>query len=306
MNFLRKVLLEVVNLTCNNSVAFRIFRRIGLFQAVFVMYPADSDYADYFTFRARQWFITWKPFITGVIKHPSGERSLKFAISAHVDGKDSHVDSTTMHTFHSGVEKIAKQLGASTIHFAGTLPGRLTAFRVRRGDNQRNERQATEENVIKAVTMLRATLSHGNENFVVVLGSKGYVGKGVVSGLEQLGIRVLSVDKDGVFASGRYLGDRYIQPRLPHIMLNITRPEAINAYIDPATMSNCTTVLNEVYPAPHPDVVSQMKDLGARVFHIGGVVASVAPLPFPSAYCGAVPCCAALPGTDYQVKVIEM
>lgn len=304
--FLTKIVLEVANLICNNRLAFAVFRLLDMFQAVFVMYPADKYYADTFTFGWRQSRIAWSPFIVGTIRHPSGKRSLMFAISAHVDGKDSNVGSATVRTFHQRVEKIAEQVGAKTIHFAGTLPGRLAAIRVRRGGNQKNERQATGENVIKAVLELRAARSHGSENYVVVLGSNGYVGKGVVHGLEQLGIKVLGVDKDGVYAGGRRLGDSYIQPRLPHILLNITRPDEINGYIDSAAMSKGTTVLNEVYPAFDPDVVCQIRDLGAQVFHLAGVVADVWPVPFPGAYYGAAPCCSALPGVDYQVKLVEL
>lgn len=300
MPFFKKLLLELVNFLCNNSLGLRLLGRLKLFNAVFVMYPADQTFADYYTFKTRQRFIKWKPFIVGVITHPSGVRTLMFAISAHVDGRDSGYDANDMRDLHARTELLKTLLGARSTHFAGTLPGRLSALKVRRGDSQGVEQKATVENVVQAVWR---TLGE-NRASVVILGAKGYVGRKVTEHLSEKNmLRVLAVDVDGVYEKGDRVLDVYKGLAGPHLILNITRPDAMNPYTE--EMGHETTVLNEVYPAPHPDVVASMKERGASVYHIAGVKASVWP-PFPSAYQGAVPCCAALPDEEYKVSVIKL
>ena len=292
-----KILGEVVNLLFNNRLVFAVVRQLQLFDAVFVMYPANAKFADHFTFRVRQRLITWRPFIIGMAKHPSGKRTLMFAISAFVDGKDSG-DSDGFRLLHDRVETLRQRIGATTTHFAGTLPGRFTALKVRRGVNQKNERVATQENVVGAVMQLRDLFCHKDTYPVIILGSQGYIGKEVVAQLVAKDVHVIGIDK-GVDAV------EYVKPGVPHIVVNITAPEAINQYIDSKYMDHNTILLNEVYPAPHADVVSHLHELGVLVYHIAGVEAEAIP-PFPGSYRGALPCCAAIPGEGYSVKIIEL
>lgn len=289
----------MINLVFNNWIGLTILRRLRLFQAVFVMYPADQTFADYFTFRLRQRVIKWRPFIVGMITHPSGKRTLMFAISAHVDGKDSAYEPEDLRNLHRRTERIQGLLGANSTHFAGTLPGRLSALRVRRGDNQGNEQRATVENVLKAIRFVRGT----HQLPVVILGSKGYVGRKVDESLRKTGISVTGVEKDGVYYEGERVAESYAPPTDMHLLINITRPEVVNDYID--HMGEKTILLNEVYPAPHRDVVAAMKEKGVKPCHIAGVEARVWPS-FPLSYQGAIPCCAALPGEDYDVVVIKL
>jgi hypothetical protein len=183
-------------------------------------------------------------------------------------------------------------LGARTTHFAGTLPGRFTAYRVRRGTNQKNEREATVQNVVDAILLVRVKMGHDADSPVVVLGAAGYIGRGVVERLGEVGVTTCSVDKL----------DRYTKPSCPHLLVNITTPDAINEYLSGEFIDGNTTVLNEVYPQPHPDIVEEIRQLGAGLYHISGVKAYVVP-PFPKEYNGAVPCCAALAEERYEVVV---
>ncbi len=304
MNFWIKLFLEIVNLIGNNRAAFALAKYFKIFNAVFVMYPADNYFADYFTFRARQRFIKWKPFITGVATHPSGKMALMFAISSHIDGKDEGDVNEKARDFHTKVEMLRLRLGAVTTHFAGTLPSRLTALKVRRGSNALNERVATARNVVEAILHTRSHEGHTGNHLVVVLGSKGYIGREVIKMLEAKNIQVVGVDVDGVYKEGVFWSKVYTKPTSNHLLVNITHPEAINKYIDDQ-MDATTSLLNEVYPAPHKDVIESMKEKGVKVFHIAGVKTSVWP-PFPSAYKGAVPCCAALPNETYEVAVVRL
>lgn len=304
MTFLVKFFLEIINLIGNNRVVFSVLKKLNFFDAVFVMYPADDKFANYFTFKPRQRLIKWKPFVTGMITHPSGKRTLMFAVSSHVDGRDSKYARSDLHGFHTRVDTIRNYLGAATTHFAGTLPGRLTALRIQRGLDAKNERIATVTNVMKAILQVRAEKNHDCVNPVVVLGCKGYIGREVTALLEIAGIPVINVDVGGVYQNGKLVSGKYFKPEVGHLMVNITNPEAINEYIDEHMDSN-TAVVNEVYPAPHDEVVQVMRKKGAEVYHIAGVKAAVWP-PFPSAYQGAIPCCAALGSEVYDVVVIRL
>lgn len=289
----------MINLIFNNTLGLRVLGWLKIFEAVFIMYPADQEFADYYTFRTRQRLIKWRPFIVGMITHTSGVRTLMFAISAHVDGKDSVYEPEDLRGLHASVEELRTRLGATSTHFAGTIPGRLAILRVHRYENQANEQKATAENVIKAIHFVRGDRLVP----VVVLGSRGYVGRKVAEDLKSHNIKTIGVDLGGVYHNGLCVSSNYTQPPDPHVLVNITGPEKANGYID--EMGKNTLFLNEVYPAPHPDVVQAMKEKGVDVRHIAGVKASVWP-PFPSAYQGAVPCCAALPGEDYEVLVIKL
>jgi len=300
VKILIKVFLEIANVCVNNRLVFALFKYFKVFDAVFVMYPAGYEFADHFTFRVRQKLIEWDPFIVGMIKHPSGKRTLMFAISAFIDEKDGMYEAEMLRMLHDRVCTLQKRLGATTTHFAGTLPSRFSALRIRRGDNQKNERMATQKNVTRAVMMLRKKLGHMNCNQVVVIGANGYIGKGVTEDLRNEGITVLAVDKKNPSEN-----NVYEKPSSPHIVLNIATPEAINGYVTPLHMGEGTTLLNEVYPSPPEDIVRQMRELGSKVVHIAGLTADTFPK-FPSSYSKAVPCCAGIPGEEYEVVLVDL
>lgn len=295
MYFSLKLFFELVNLVCNNRFAHASAKKQAVFDSLFVMYPAGQGFADYFTFRFRQWMIRWNLFAVNVIKHPSGSKMLVVAISSFIDKKEQAPDPEMLRLLYARSLLLKEAIGAKTLHFAGTLPGRFTQLRINRGDDQKNERIATQKNVVKAILQIRKDLGHGSSSPVVILGSKGYIGKTVTAQLAALSIIVIGIDKDtrGI----------YQKPNAQHLLVNITEPEAINGYLE--HMDDTTALLNEVYPAPHRDVVVQMKERGVRVFHIAGVLAETL-FPFPFAYQNAIPCCAANPCEEYEVKIVEL
>jgi hypothetical protein len=295
-NFVRKVGLEIVNFFCRNRLIFFLAKKFHFFDAVFLMYPANTQFADYFTFRWRQRLIKWSPFIVGVIRHPSRKRSLMFAISSFVD-KGNESDPDALRLLHDRIMYVMSAVGAKSVHFAGTLPSRFTALRVRRGDNQKNERLATASHVIKAIHRLRKEFEHGQNNSVIILGSRGYIGKNVTDDLVRQGIPVVGIDRGDSVPS--FLSD----PNKVCLIVNITAPEEINEYID--SLSEGTVILNEVYPSPHEDVITQIKSRGAKIFHIAGVKAEAFPS-FPLSYSVAVPCCAALLGEEYAIELLQL
>lgn len=290
MSFLRKVGIEVLNVFINNPLTFFVFKKFGIFQAVFVMYPANSSYADHFTFRWRQRRIKWTPFVIGMFKHPSGARTLSFAISSDENEIRASSSPDELRGLNEKALAIAEVIGAKTIHYAGILPGRMTFLRVPRPSV---EREATKSAVVIAVLSLQKKLNFPRDSKVILLGHKGYVGKEVFASLLGQGVDVVGVD----------VGDTFVVPEGMHIVLNVTKPEAINRYID--SFNHNTVLLNEVYPAPHRDIITQIKENRARAFHIAGVKAEALPV-FPASYKGAVPCCGAIPGEYYEIVFKEL
>lgn len=286
----RKLGIEVLKALISNPLTFFIFRKFKVFQAVFVMYPANASYADHFTFRWRQRRIKWVPFVIGTFKHPSGARTLSFAISSDENEIRASSSPDELRGLNERALRIAEAIGARTIHYAGILPGRMSFLRVQRPPI---EREATKSAVVLAVLALQKRLGFSRDSKVILLGSGGYVGKEVLASLLSQGVNVDGVD----------LADRLVIPEAPHIVLNITKPEAVNRYID--YFNECTVLLNEVYPAPHRDIVAQIKGRRARAFHLAGVKAKALPA-FPASYKGAVPCCGAIPGEDYEIVFAEL
>ncbi len=286
----KKILLECVNALLNNRAAFRIFRMLGLFQAVFVIYPATSQYANYFSFQGRQKAQTWRPWIVGAIQHPSGARTLLFAILSGEDEIKSDANTADLLRLHQATRDIAERIGAKSTHFAGIIPSCLKYRRVLR---QNMEQEATSIAVVKAVLELRARLGHAPEAPVVLLGYRGFVGREVMRRLTQMNLAVSGVEK----------GDKLIVPMAPHLVVNITLPEAINTHIE--SFNGHSVLLNEVYPAPDREIVERLYSNGVQAYHLAGVRAKAWPA-FPGAYRGAVPCCGAIPSEHYEVVLRKL
>jgi hypothetical protein len=287
---LRKVGIEVVNVLVNNAITFFVFKKLGLFQAVFVMYPANASYADHFTFRWRQRRIKFTPFVIGMFTHPSGSRTLSFAISADENEIRASSSPDELRGLNDRTTAIADTIGAKTVHYAGIIPGRMNFLRVPRSPV---EQEATKEQVVRAVASIKQKLDLLKVPKVILLGHKGYVGREVFATLLKQGVDVVGVD----------VGDTFFAPDEVHVVLNVTKPEAINRYID--HFNRHTILLNEVYPAPHRDILKQIKERGVSAFHIAGVKSDAFP-PFPAAYKGAVPCCGAIPGENYEIVFKEL
>lgn len=286
----KKILLECINALFNNGFSFWMFKRLGLFQAVFVIYPATSQYADYFSFQRRQKINVWEPWIVGIIKHPSGARTLSFAISSDEGDIKSDAKASDLRHMHQVTKKLAEKIGAKSIHFAGIIPGCLKYRRVSRPNT---EQEATSIAVVKAIQSLRAQRGHTPDAPVVLLGYKGFVGREVMRRLTQMNLAVSGVEK----------GEKLVAPNIPHLMVNITLPEAINIHLE--SFNEQSVLLNEVYPAPDMEIIEHLHSKGVQVFHLAGVKAEAWPI-FPNAYSGAVPCCGAIPSEHYEVILKEL
>lgn len=288
--FFRKLALEIINFPLNNRYVFELLGKFKSFDSVFIVYPASDRFAKHFAFVSRLRRNKWIPFIVGVAKHPNGSKTLILAISATNDEIMSPNQADNVSHMHERVDVIRQKLKAKTTHFAGTIPSILRRMLITRSEV---ERSATVYAVVKAIRELREKLSHTNENPVIIIGNAGYIGKDVFFKLKEQHRNVVGVEK----------GDKFQAPSIPHLVVNISAPEAIIDHI--ASCNQHTTILNEVYPAPSVSVRGALKQKGVKVFHINGVKAMAFP-PFPGEYRGGLPCCGSIPGIEYEVLVTEM
>ena len=133
---------------------------------------------------------------------------------------------------------------------------------------------------------------------IIVLGGKGFIGRRVIRMLN--GRQVISIDiVDGLGVAdwpAHLFGERVI-------VVNITVKSELDKYL--GVMWPGTIVLNETYPEPSAATLNRLTQEGCVCYHVVGVRAHALP-PFPEAYRGAIPCCAAWPSEDMDVIVRKL
>lgn len=294
----RRISVAIANGVINRELVYRIVGRInrqtGSITSVFLVYPARDDYALAYVYPQRIERIRWNPWPVGVIRQ-NGKFAIMFGVSSNDShfAKSSHVEDLAALT--ERMEKLRVLLGAKQKTFAGVLPG-LLAQRGILTDTP--EADVTATVVVQAIATLKLEAGLPPTAPVIVLGGGGFVGRRIVSllGTKQ---RVEVVDQIHGYPaelpadlSGR-----------PVVLLNVAAPGAIGEYLD--SLWPEMVVLNEVYPEPSPTEVAALTALGVPCFHVAGVKARAFP-PFPAAYAGAVPCCAAWPSDDLEPVLRRM
>lgn len=286
------------NAVINRGVVFRttgrLNRRTGSLASVFLVYPARDEYALAYVYPERIESNRWHPWPVGLIRQNG-----RFAIMFGVSSNDSHFRASRhtrdLESLVDRMENLRTILGAEQKTFAGVLPGLLA----QRGIiTDTPEADITATVVVKAIATLKQVAHLSPATPVIVLGGAGYVGRRVVAGLPAQH-RVEVVDSVHGLPS-RLPVDLH---GMPAILLNVAAPGAISDHM--ADLWPELLVLNEVYPEPSPAELAALADRGVACFHLAGVKARAFP-PFPAAYAGAIPCCAAWPSDDLQPVLRHM
>ena len=297
---LRRLALEVLNLLLNHDLVFSVVgilnKRFNFLESIFLVYPANRKYAEAYAYKRRLDTNQWSPWISGFLVQ-NGKLTIMFAISATNGHFTDAGSDQNLRMMADRMEEIKNLLGASRKTFAGTLPSILFKKRILR---EAPEADLTAEAVNQAISLVKV-----GENLldtpIVILGGGGFIGRRVLKLLGGESEKVISID----LVPGKTREDLW-----PHhlkgqriLVVNITVNNAMSDYID--LMWPGTVVLNEVYPEPKQSVVDSLTVKGCKCYHIVGVHASAFP-PFPAAYKGAVPCCAAWPSLQMKVVVRAM
>lgn len=288
----RKVAILIADLAFNHGFVIgavgALNKRFGFIASVFFDYPASDEYADYYTFGFfRKWVMGWtRPVLSGLIWF-KGKLIVKFSLAkSHPDFFASGAEDD-LRAFYDHAVKTKERLGASEVTFAGVLPGIL--FRL---SKSRDSARTTSSLVCAAVEKVFMQDGLPADFPIIGIGGAGFVGRAVGEELESNGRRFFVVDKK---VKGRETWPAELIGR-PVLVINLLADNRSLVeylpYLCPGSV-----VVNEAYPPPSADLVSQIKARGARIFHICGAEAELVLPNFPGPYRGncvikSIPCCA--------------
>lgn len=291
---LRCSILEIINFLFNHDWTFWLIglvnKKVNLIESVFLVYPANEKYALAYAYASRLRRNIWQPWLTGIMKQ-NGGIGIMFAISANNGQFSNSQNADNLKKMSERMERLRKLLRAKRKTFAGILPGILFLRRIIR---EAPEADLTATAVVKAIENVKIQELLGSDTPVIVLGGKGFIGRRVIKSLNGNTYSIDIVDCQDSDTWPAHLSGK------PAIVVNITLNNAIRGYIEDLWPG--VVVINEVYPEPSQDILKRLREKGCNCYHIVGIEASAFP-PFPAAYKGAIPCCAAWPSPEMKVVV---
>jgi hypothetical protein len=291
----RRLFTELLNLSFGHEAVYRIVgwlnSRFGLVASVFLAYPANDEYSDAYAYRFRAKTMVWAPKPIGFFWQ-DGKIGVKFAISARDRQFIDPGNKEKVRGVVERMEKIRILLGARYKTFAGILPGVIFRSRMIR---EAPEAEMTASVVVRAIEMVRTGEGLPAETPIIILGSRGFIGRKVIAGLSGKNVHGVDVaDQTGNSSWPERLKG------IPAILVNISSSSALSQYV--GRMWSGIVVVNEVYPEPSADLASGIMAAGCRCYHIVGVKAGAVPS-FPGGYEGGIPCCAAWPSEDFSPQI---
>ncbi len=267
-------------------------------KSVFLVYPAKKRHIGDYTF---DWFSQknkWNPFIIGLFRQ-KGKLGIVFAIPV---GEKDFADNSEREQLKGMVfrmEQKRKMLRAESKNFAGVLPGVLSKKDILKDTK---EGELTVVAVFRALEALVREEKLGEEYKIVILGGKGFIGRGLVkylSKIKKFNKKVFAIDVDNLDKASSIFTLLKCQKV---IVLNITKKRALSEYIK--FFDESTTVLNEVYPEPSIEELAKMRQKEVKCYHIVGLKGQVFPS-FPGAYSKGVPCCASFVSCEKDDIIIR-
>ena len=289
----RRSTLELLNIFFNHDWLFWIVgvlnKRLHLIESVFLVYPANVDYALAYVYPRRLPKVMWSPWPCGLLWQ-NGKLTIMFCVSAMNEHFVDPDEISKLRQISERMEELRNLFGANRKTFAGILPGILFSHRIVR---KAPEADLTGEMVCQAIAKVRALEELSSDTQIIVLGGRGFVGRRVVRLLDGLAHSLDRRDRDWPDASKKQRT----------IAVNVMVDGALEEYLEVIPPS--TIILNEVYPEPKPDIVAKLKGKGCSCYHVVGVRAIALPS-FPKAYRGGIPCCAAWPAKDVEVMVRKL
>jgi len=291
INHCRRIFVIFLNGLLRHDWFFRALgvlnRRFQFMESVFVVYPATEKYALAYVYRRHLDKMRWTPFIGGII-FQDGKMQIMFVISSTEKEFSDKGQKENLRTMVGRVDKIRKFLAAPNKRFAGVLPGMLLS----RGLIESSvEIDVTVEALMLALEDVKNQKGYGNVP-VIVLGGKGFIGRKLIERLNQSGVKTYCVDINGDLNWPNHLRGEAA------IVINVTRKAVLSRYL-PYFWEELV-LINEVYPEPGDQELSQLRKIGSDSFHVTGVKAKALPS-FPRAYAGGIPCCGAWPSSTMKV-----
>jgi hypothetical protein len=293
----RRLSLEILNIFINHDWLFwligAINKHIRLLEAVFLVYPANEKYALAYVYRRRLPKVMWNPWLCGLLWQDK-KVTLMFCISA-TNGQFTNPENVeNLKRAAERMEKLRQLFSVKRKTFAGILPGILHSKEI---IHDAPEADITAVAVSQAIDLVKIQESLGDHSPIIILGGKGFIGRRVVRLLNKQNI--YSIDS----LDGQDSKDWPSINERQGIVVNITLSNALKDYLD--VILPGMVVINEVYPEPTLEILQRLREKNCKCYHIVGVKAFALP-PFPAAYRGAIPCCAAWPSPKMRVVVRKL
>lgn len=293
---LRKITLLGLNYFLNREYFFksigRLNRRFDFLHSIFIAYPASEEYALAYVYPKHRDRMRWQPWPVGIFRQ-DGKWGIMMVVSSIEKDFNNPDNADNLREMVARAEQIKNLTNANQKTFAGILPGVLFFNRIIR---ETVEADVTVDAVLKAEKKVRDELHYPEDTPLIVLGGKGFIGRRVVKKLTHRETYSIDLNQGEIDLS---LWPSQIKGQ-PAILINLTKRSALTNYLE--LFWPQLALLNETYPEPTKNEISSLTAIGSPVFHVVGVEAFSLP-PFPKAYKGGIPCCAARLSDEMKVLV---
>jgi hypothetical protein len=253
--------------------------------SVFLLYPARKDYADALAYTWHQRRFSWRPGLVGLYRQGS-RYGMIFGIPNYEDEVRAEMSALHLAGLMSRMEAFRSAVKAERKVFAGILPSTFLRNGIE-NEHLAEQRHLTARAVLFAVDQVMRAHDLAADVPILVLGGRGYIASEVIRLCGRPGITSIDVGELDAF-------DTFVAGHRgrPVLVINLTKSGALAEYAD--RLWPGAIVLNEVYPEPAAREIATLEGCGVKCYHIIGVAGQAWP-PFPRAYRGGIPCCAALP-----------
>jgi len=234
----------------------------------------------------------WSPAIIGIFRQ-CGAWGLAFSVTGSEAELIDVKNSLLLEALLARIEGIAQLLHADRCALAGILPSVLASRGVPHGTA---EAETAASCVVRAIRKVQ-TLHNLAGCPIVIMGSRGFVGSRVIERLAD--DVVYPVDRNSEGPVG-------LPPEVrgnAALLVNLTWADVLEGWVD--EMWPGLVVLNEVYPPPSIRCCDRIRVKGVKLYHLTGVAGTAIP-PFPGAYAGGIPCCAADGASDPEVLLAPL
>jgi hypothetical protein len=250
------------------------------FASVFFCYAGNEHYAKHYSYPSCRNFLLWFPSTIGIFRQ-GGKWGLICAAPVTEAEFTDPTNSAALLRLLRRLQQIKSILGVDKLSFAGILP---TILNRKWPDVIGDTPDHTAQVVQRAVHEVQSRHFDGHSHCVVLLGGAGRIGRALRDLLKLDGIDSIVLDPAApATVSLKTLGSSSI------LLVDVSRHGAIQRYLN--EIPEGTVVLNEVFPEPNREVLSEFQNKNIAAYHIAGVPAEVCPS-LPMGYRNALPCCA--------------
>jgi hypothetical protein len=281
---IRRIAIVVLSALCRTWAPFVLVgalnRIFPVFVSVFFCYAGNERYARHYCYGSSRNFLLWFPSAIGVFRQGKKWGLVCAAPVTEAEFTDPK-NSLELSLLLRRLRRIKIILGAERLSFAGILPTILQ----RRWPETISDLGCdhTPEVVRRAVHQVARIHFRGRPHTVVLLGGAGRIGRAVQESLKTDGINSIVVDPAGESSTFKDVDSTSM------LLVDVSRHGVIQRYVP--EIPNDAVVLNEVFPEPSREVLTELTNRNIITYHIAGIVADVYPS-LPLGYKNALPCCA--------------